>query len=168
MKHPWRRIGAYLIDYCVILIWMAALAVFAQTGLLRLSEIGDNQFWPRLALQAQAFLILTLPVYLYFTLSESFGWTGTIGKRLTRLQVKGSPPQKIFRNILKFLPWELAHTAIWHGMDVPFQSDPSQLAWILFATSLGLSMLYVSGLFIGQGRPLYDRLAGTVVILSDR
>ena len=169
MRHPWRRIGAYIIDYCVILIWMAALASMAEAGWVRIEGSGSEDFLARASLQAQAFVLLTGPVILYFTICERSHWRGTIGKRLTRLQVEPrSFPKIILRNVLKFLPWEMAHTAIWFGSYAPLVTPPNAFGWTLISVSVGLSLLYLTGLFVGSGRPLYDRLAGTSVILSNR
>lgn len=164
MKHPWRRVGAYLIDYVVILLWIAALALMAEAGWVGLKGSGDMEFWARASLQAQAFGLLTGPVILYFILCERSGWRGTIGKRLTNLKVEpASFPKIILRNILKFLPWEMAHTAIWQGSPMPLASEPNTLGWTLIVVSMGLCLLYIIGLFVGSGRTLYDRIAGTRV-----
>lgn len=169
MKHPWRRIGAYLVDYVVILLWIAALALMADAGWIGLKGSGAMEFWARASLQAQAFGLLTGPVILYFILCERSGWKGTIGKRVTRLQVEpASLPRIILRNLLKFLPWELAHTAIGQGSPTPLVTEPNALGWSLICVSLSLCIVYVAGLFIGSGRPLYDRLAGTQVRVKAR
>lgn len=45
---------------------------------------------------------------------------GTVGKRRLGLQVCTTDdgrltwPHSLLRNVLKFLPWELAHVAVWH------------------------------------------------------
>lgn len=162
-----RRIGAYLVDYIVILLWMSLLLIAASAGWIGVSADVPGSSFGRWILQGQAFLWLTLPVYLYFTLFEALGRQATIGKRLLRLRVAGSVFQIALRNTLKFLPWELAHTGIWHGMIVPFQASPTPLGWSLFTLSMGLSLLYLMTLFIGHnqavGRALYDHIAGTSV-----
>lgn len=163
MKHPFRRIGAYLVDYGVILVWLAALFAMASLGWLTISIPEVFSTKARWIAQGQAFLMVTLPVCLYFILCEIAGRKATLGKRVMKLTVEGRPAKVILRNILKFAPWEMAHTGIWHGMDVPFGSAPTALGWSLFAISMGLSGLYLISLFIGDGRPPYDRLAGTRV-----
>lgn len=142
---------------------MAVLFGGATLGWLTLDAPEIFTAKARWIAQGQAFLMLTLPVYLCFTLSEMFGRKATLGKRVAKLTVDGRPAQIILRNILKFAPWEIAHTGIWHGMDMPFGSAPTALGWTLFAVSMGLSGLYLISLFSGDGRPPYDRLAGTRV-----
>lgn len=161
---PFRRIGAYCVDYLVILIWMAGLALAAQAGWIGLSPDEGLSPSARWSAQGQAFLMLTLPVFLYFTLFEAFGSRATLGKRITKLRVTGSPSRVVLRNFLKFLPWEIAHMAIWHGMAAPLASEPSALGWMLFTLSLSLSGLYFISLFLGQKSPPYDRIAGTAMI----
>jgi uncharacterized RDD family membrane protein YckC len=168
VKHSWRRIGAFVVDYGVILIWMAALFALAGTGLVHLSDELGPGIGARLILQGQAFILLTLPVYLYFTLFEALGRKATIGKRVTHLYVDGSVRQIVIRNALKFAPWEIAHAGIWHGMATPFQTSPSIIGWVLFAIAMSASAAYLFGLFMGSGQPLYDRIAGTRVKLYSR
>ncbi len=169
MKHPWQRIGAYLIDYGMILLWMAALFGAANLGWLAIEIPDAFTTKARWLAQGQAFLMLTLPVYLYFTISEMFVRQATLGKRVLQLRFKGRPAQIILRNMLKFAPWEVTHTGIWHGMNVPFGSAPTPLGWTLFAVSMGLSFLYFISLFVRNGHPPYDGLAGTQVarVLAD-
>lgn len=159
-----RRIAAYLIDYGVILVWLALLFLVAVSGLF---VIDTPDVWTssrRWISQGQAFLLLTLPVLLYFILFEAFGRKATLGKRMMGLQVIGSLRQIILRNVIKFLPWELAHMAIWHGMPVPAASEPTMAGLIGMVISLGLAGLYILTLFIRSGRTPYDRISGTQVI----
>lgn len=159
-----RRIGAYGVDYLVILVWMAGLALAAQAGWIGIGIADDYSRAARWAAQAQAFLMLTLPVLLYFIILESVGRKATFGKSITRIEVTGSRHQVVVRNLLKFAPWEIAHTAIWHGMPIPFASEPTALGLALFGLSLSLAGLYLVTLFIGEKTVLYDRLAGTNVV----
>lgn len=159
-----RRVVAYLIDYVVILIWMGLITLVALQGWFALEPVDQLSYSGRWTSQLTAFLMLTLPVWLYFTLCEAFGRKATLGKRVLKLRVDGSPRRIAARNTLKFLPWELAHTAIWHGMPIPLNSEPTGLGTGLFLLSTGLAALYLVTLFVGDGRTLYDRLSGTRVI----
>lgn len=168
MKLGLRRLAAYAIDFGVIAIWMILLILAVNSGWIEIKVEDTLDSAARWAVQGQAFLMLTLPVYLYFTLSEALGRNATIGKRALGLGVDGSPIQIAVRNLLKFLPWELAHTGIWHGMAVPFVTDPNALGTSFITISLGLSAVYLVTLFIGHGRTPYDRLSGTSVKLNSR
>jgi uncharacterized RDD family membrane protein YckC len=161
-----RRVTAYVIDYGVIAVWIIVLVLAANAGWIGIKVEGALDGAARWAAQGQAFLMLTLPVYFYFTLSESFGRKATLGKRALGLRVDGSPGHIAGRNLVKFLPWELAHMGIWHGMAVPFVTEPSWFGTSLFALSLGLVVIYLMSLFISDGRTPYDRLSGTSVVIN--
>lgn len=161
-----RRIGAYLIDYIFILIWMAGLAISADQGWISFGADIPKDPIARWKLQGQGFLFLTLPIFLYFTLSELSIFKATFGKRLIGLTVQGPSKNIIFRNILKFAPWEIAHAGIWHGMSVPFTTPPTTLGWCLLVSAQLIAITYLAGLFWGSGKPLYDRLARTEVRLQ--
>jgi uncharacterized RDD family membrane protein YckC len=116
-------------------------------------------------------LLITLPVTLYFALGESSTWQATWGKRRQRLTVIGltgarlSRTQALVRTVLKFIPWELAHTCIWQIRFAPSDSSPLitagfVLVWILVGANL------VSLLRSRSHQTLYDRLAGTYVVLT--
>ena len=69
-----RRLLAFALDYLVLAVWGAAL--FALSPLL-----PDGWFDAPLRAQLTGFLLLTLPVVLYFAFGESSPWQGTLGKR---------------------------------------------------------------------------------------
>lgn len=165
MKTPLRRVAAFAVDYIVIALWMGALFLFASRidVVAYSAEFSSAERW---GLQLRAFLILTLPVLIYFTATEASNLRATLGKKVMGLRVNGAKPAIIWRNILKFLPWELAHTGIWHGMPTPLASEPTGLGWTLIIGAQVLAAIYVIGLFIGEGRPLYDRLSGTSVVVK--
>jgi uncharacterized RDD family membrane protein YckC len=160
-----RRICAFFVDYFLVAIYMGL--VFFMTfvftaGRLQLDAIATP--WARQLLGA---VTLTIPVVLYFALSEASARQGTIGKLSTRLVVTDRNLKRIgisrslLRSALKFLPWELAHTFI-HRL--PKDGEVPLLAWAALAGSLSLAAVYLVGLFTGQGRPLYEVIAGTRVI----
>jgi len=123
---------------------------------------------------AVAFLTLTLPVALYVALSEASRSQATLGKRALGLRVTttdgGRVPlgHSMVRSAVKFVPWELAHTAIWHTPGQPFVSPPG--AWNVagYALSLGGATWYAVSLFVGDRRTPYDHVAGTTVVASAR
>lgn len=163
----WRRVAAYLIDYLVIAAYIALLTSASQRLDFALS--GN----PALG-QLVAFVALTLPVVLYFAVSESSPWQGTLGKRALKLQVTahgagGRLPLRrtLLRAALKFAPWELAHTVLWRVEGWPLESpQPTPLHWLGFALSLLWAGWYLVSLFGGSRRPLYDRAAASLVVRS--
>jgi len=166
------RLLAFAVDYAVIAAYLCLLL----GGGLALSLGPWGPAWrDALAapwrMQLLAFATTVLPVTLYFALSESGVHAASLGKRRLGVQVVtagGGPPsllRSLLRNVCKFLPWQLAHTAMLSIPGFPAQVEliaawPLGLltaAWILVA-------LYLVGLSAKlDGRPIYDRIAGTTV-----
>ena len=63
--------------------------------------------------------MVTLPVSIYFILSDSVFGGQSFGKKKMGIQVVDangkalSIPRAIFRTVLKFLPWELSHFLVY-------------------------------------------------------
>lgn len=162
MKHPFKRIAAFGVDYLVV-VAIGLLLFFFISPLIR-----DYFTTSPYSAQLAGFFSITLPVFLYFSISEGvFG--RTLGKRALGLRVvraadgeKAGVGRALVRNLVKFTPWELAHFAIWHA----FIFTDSALAPVAYAA---LTVAYIGifafivGLFIKKGRTLYDYAAGTLV-----
>lgn len=124
--------------------------------------------------EAIAFLLLTLPVILYFALQESSGSEATWGKRKMKLRVTDvngnrlTLKRSLLRSAVKFAPWELSHSIIFRipgvmlggsvGSFPPILAVGFSLVWILVITYM------VSALISGKHQTLYDRISGTLVI----
>ena len=156
----WSRVLAFGLDYLVMLLYIALLFVLSRTVLSSLlpADLAPGQA------QLLGFVSLTLPVVLYFAVSESLAGA-TLGKRLLSLQVRSlsgerlSLPRSFVRSGVKFLPWEISHTAVYRVV----QPDASGWWSYLFFVSLGLAGLYLVTLFRLPHRPPYDRLSGAAV-----
>lgn len=163
----WRRASAFALDYIPIFIY---LLVITLLSLLFNSLFRTNQllFANRVQAQFTAFLFVTLPVMLYFAMSESSLRQATWGKRRMGLKVTNyiggriSFWRSLARTALKFIPWELSHTLVW---EIYF-SPQINVAWINY----GFVLVYVLiGLNIAsltlsrKHQALYDFLAGTYV-----
>ncbi len=169
----WRRVAAYLVDYLAIAAYVALLtgASVASSAGQRLDfALSGN---PALG-QPFVFVALTLPVILYFAVSEALPWQGTLGKRALKLRVaphgaggRLSFRRTLLRAALKFTPWELAHTVLWHVEGWPLESpQPTTVHWLGFALSLLWAGWYLASLFVGSQRTIYDRAAASVVVRS--
>jgi uncharacterized RDD family membrane protein YckC len=85
--------------------------------------------------QIIGFLTLTVPVFLYFFLSEAGSKRASIGKRINKIRVylfneSGITTIQIFyRNIFKLLPWEIAHTGV-HWLMYYLRSSRETPAWV--------------------------------------
>ena len=113
------RAAAFGLDYLLI---AAYLVVAVGAGvLLRLlaPEPSRAVFRDPLRGELTGSVVLTLPITLWFALSERSTAGGTWGKRRMRLRVvtgdgrRLSLGRSLLRSGLKFLPWELAHAVIW-------------------------------------------------------
>ena len=115
---------AFLIDYIFIIIYAVGL-FFASPFINSLLPIVLSSKTP-IANQTLGFITLTLPVFLYFYISERSNKAGTFGKRILGLQIVNSESNGskkiLLRNILKFLPWEVAH----FGVHFLFYHDQQQ------------------------------------------
>lgn len=160
MKQPIRRLAAFGFDYLLIACWAVFIGLVSVTT--GVHENLDMTGWGgRAAAHLLGFLSLTLPVIAYFAMTEGGPKRASLGKRALKLQVEGE--RTWLRNIIKFLPWEIAHAAIWWQDAQPFV-DPMPTGNLIvssFAMLLGIGI--VASLFIGDGRTPYDRLAGTRV-----
>lgn len=160
-----RRILAFFIDFLLLAAYAGLLFFFVSPVV--------QPWFTSSAQQAElvGFLLLTLPFVLYFVVSEASAWSGSLGKCLLSLRVldnnnkkKISISQSLKRSILKFLPWELAHFAIWNAFI--FESSLSGMAIGALALCYALAILYAIGLLRKPHRPFYDRIADTVVVMK--
>jgi uncharacterized RDD family membrane protein YckC len=166
----WKRVGAFALDYLLILGYL--LGVFLLSLLMNsVFGVGQWLFADRIRAQLVAFFIVTLPVTLYFAISESSQRQATWGKRRLKLQVANhdgtrvSFGRSLARTSLKFIPWELSHTLIWQI----YFSRQTEMVWINYG--FGLVYLLI-GLNIASllrtktNQTLYDLLTKTYVIAT--
>lgn len=163
------RFLAFLLDYIPILAYVLLLLVAG--AVLRGTWPGamSTLFGGPWTGEAGGFVLVTLPVSLYFALQEASRRQATWGKRRTHLCVTDARggrltlPRSFLRTLLKFVPWELAHLCVWQ---VSYAAQPSSpvysagfvLAWALVAANV------VSVILDPARRALYDRIAGTAVV----
>ncbi len=106
----WRRAGAFALDYIPIFIYLLTITLLS---LLFNALFGVHQllFVNRVRAQLTAFLFVTLPITLYFALSESSLRQATWGKRRVGLKVIDHQGERISfwrslaRTALNFIPW---------------------------------------------------------------
>ena len=150
----------------VTVISAAGFAIRSQLGV---TSLAATTFQQKLVGQSVVFATIMLPIMLYFAVSESSRRQATIGKRVLRLRVTddhgGRPAllRTVLRAVVKFAPWELAHTGVWHVSGTPFVSEPAAFNYGIWATALLLALWWFASIWLGDGRTPYDRIAGTVV-----
>lgn len=165
---PFRtRIYAFLLDYLVIVIY--GIFVVGSISFIFQSQVKSLFSSSPLAAELTGFIMMTLPVSLYFILCECSKWQGTLGKRRMGIRVVDRKGRRIgicrsvFRTAIKFLPWEVAHFGIWQIM---LPSDLSELTVYIILSAVNLAVLiYMVIPFTNKKRKnIYDWVAGTEVI----
>jgi len=160
------RLKAFMVDYIFIFMYLVLLFV----NVLLFPSL-QNFFNSSLAVaQFAGFLMVTLPVSLYFIASDSALFGQSFGKRKMGIQVvdrKGEPLsiwRSVFRTFLKFLPWELSHYLVYRL--VYLGEEPVPLSYsIIGGLIYALMLAYVlTALFTKKKRSLYDLAAATAVV----
>lgn len=159
-----KRILAWIIDWFLILVY--ATILFGIMMVLAFYHVAPLEPLHPVNGQLVVFLTLTLPVVLYGILFEAGARHATIGKRILRIEVTGNSltlRDIIFRNVLKFLPWEIAHAGV---LWINYIHTPETPVWIwgLLIIPQVLVIAYILTVVATKGsRSLYDMLAGTRV-----
>jgi uncharacterized RDD family membrane protein YckC len=168
---PGRRFAAWLLDYVVILAYLIVLAA-ASLGALSspAASVFSSALTRPITAELVGFLTLTCPVILYFALTEVSSWQATLGKRALRIVVVGQAGTRlpfgraIVREVVRFLPWEMAHSLIWPLALAP-HLEPLPVTIGGFAVVYLLVFVYLVSLFVGsEHRTVYDRIAGSRVM----
>jgi hypothetical protein len=141
-----RRSIAFLID---ILLVFVVFVVIAQRFLfvpVRQLVIGSDD-WFRSGWNTELYTLLTisLPTWLYFSLSETSSWQGP-RKRLLRLAgwmggLRVPLGLDFLRTLLKLAPWEIAHLT--NNLPVPMWYDPDPGFRIGFIVVPLLAVIYL-------------------------
>lgn len=169
--NPWKRILAFALDYVLIFVYIAlTLAVGFALFLEPLRPVREALFATALSTWLIQFLVMTLPVTLYFALCESSVWQGTLGKRKLGLRVVDAAggrvglARSLIRSAVKFLPWELGHTVFRRALYNP------QPAWLVNGGIVLIWVLagaYLASMLVSKKRQaLYDLVAGTFVVAA--
>lgn len=159
------RLIAFLWDYAIIFGYLLLLS--GASWLLRPLLTPLFTAGP-LSAEITGFLLITLPVYLYFGVCEGSKSQATWGKQkmgIVVTDVHGRPiglGRSLLRSAIKFIPWELAHFTVWHTV-LP-SGFTERFLYSLFAVVYGLVLLYlISPLLNKNKQTVYDMIAGTVV-----
>jgi uncharacterized RDD family membrane protein YckC len=136
--------------------------------------LGFSFHWPENPILADlmASVTLVLPVALYFSLNESSPKQATWGKRKTGLRMVNANcgtltrKQAFMRSLVKLLPWQMAHTCIFHvpGWPLEVSKLPSVVivGYVLLYVLVGI---YIASALISKNhRTPYDWAANTYVI----
>lgn len=152
-----------LVDYLVILVYLSVLFVINLVFILFIFK----GIPPYTETQSQliATFISVIPIVIIFSYLDYYK-NGSIGKRVSGLKLiyeQHRFSSSLLRNVIKFLPWQLGHLGVIHGVYGEF--DMTAIILTNSGTLLGLTLLGM-GLFRKDKRHLGDLMAGTKVELK--
>lgn len=157
------RLKELLVDYVVILAYLVALFIVNLLIIwLFFDELPD---YSEIQSQLIATCTSVIPIILIFSYLD-FYRNGSIGKQVTGLKLvfeKRRFRSSLLRNVIKFLPWQLGHLGVIHGMYTDFDMMAITIA---NAGTLLAVVLLCMGLFRKDKRHLGDFIAGTKVELQ--
>ena len=169
------RLKAFAFDYLIILVYIIVLAG-VNFGIIlkgRALEEVFPLFESPIAKDAMAFFALILPVILYFTLQEGSPRQATWGKRKASIRVVNAQGgtltkmQAFVRSLVKFLPWQIAHTSIYQIQEVVPGMEPKPFDITGFVLVYVLVGIYiVSVLMSKKHRTPYDWASGAYVVVE--
>jgi len=156
------RLAALGRDYLVILGWLALLAaVFVP---LYLSGVRPFDGLSTAGGDLLIALLTVLPAGAYLTIGEAGRHRATWGKRRSGLTVattggqRPGLPRIVARNVVKLLPWQLAHLA---GSRLAAGDDGT----VLLVATYALAGLSIALLLVRRDRAaLHDLVTGTRVV----
>lgn len=162
------RVVAFAYDYLPIVLILALFtALFALIGVLA-PDFVTLLYGGRWSSQITSLFIVTIPVTLYFAVLESGTRKASWGKWKRGFQVvttAGEPlsfGRALGRTVLKFVPWELSHTAVW---DISYANGEVTTRAAFFLVLAGV-LIVANVVSLWQSplkQTLYDRLTKTVV-----
>ncbi len=166
----WLRLKAFAVDYLLIFGYLLLVLIVSLFLIPSLQDLFQDS---RLTAQLLGFLMVTLPVSLYFIITDSRIGKGSFGKRKMRIRVVDannrsiSVSRAIFRTALKFLPWELSHFMAYRMIYLG-DGDIQLLDYLIGGLIYTSILLYVlMAVFTKNKQSLYDRLAKTYVVKSN-
>ncbi len=167
---PWQRIAAYVLDYALLFSILIAIQLmlwfFAKGFPYSLMKTGFQiELW--------VLFSISLPTWLYFTLSEQSRRQATLGKQFFHLQVARASGKRIglgralLRTVIKLLPWELTHMTLLVPLPIWWDASPGFPAGLIVVYLL--IGIYLAALFMTRRRQsIHDLLLDTVVVKGNR
>ena len=155
-----RRLKEAIIDYFVILAYLILL--FFVNVIIIYTFFDGIPDYSEIQAQLVATFTSVIPIILIFSYLDFFN-KGSFGKKLSGLKLVYSSYRyrfSLLRNIIKFLPWQLGHLGVIHGMYSNFDSTAVIIA--SFGCLLGIIWLLMAFIKKDKRHP-GDVLAGTRV-----
>lgn len=163
----WIRLKAFLFDYIWLLSYLLLILVFTTFIAPGIQHLFSGSL---VIAQLTGFLLVTLPISLYFAICDSKRFKGTYGKQKMNLQVVSRSGEGIrfrrslLRVAIKFMPWELSHFLVYRLVAIGDGQVPVYLM-VIGGIVYGLMIAYMlTAALSKEKRTLYDRLSGTKVV----
>lgn len=161
------RFKAFMLDYLLIFAYLVVLAILNVFLFPSIQNLFSNSL---VLAQLTGFLMVTLPVSLYFIISDSVVGRQSFGKRYIGIKVVNernetlSIQHAVCRTILKFLPWELSHYLVYRLIYLGDSEVP--LNYYVFGGIIyALMFAYIlTTLLTKRKKSLYDIVVRTQVI----
>jgi uncharacterized RDD family membrane protein YckC len=173
-----KRAVAFALDFLVIAGYIAVLLGIGISVTLAVGPLEEGSpllaspiFWDVIA-----FLFAVLPVIMYFTLQEASATRATWGKQKLGIKVVNAKGERLcvrqafMRSLVKFLPWQLAHTSLFHIEGWPFvMGNPTPVVMAGLIAAQALVGVYALSLAISKThRAPYDWVSGAYVVADNR
>ncbi|WP_249872171.1 RDD family protein [Oceanobacillus saliphilus] len=161
------RFKAFIIDYILKLVYLILLFILSLFVFPSLQELFTGSV---LVAQFTGFLMVTLPVSLYYIISDSVIGGQSFGKKKIGIRVVDkngnylSLPHVTLRTILKFFPWELSHFLVYRLIYLGSEDVPLDYYLIGGLIYILLFAYIFTAIFTKRKQSIYDILAKTQVI----
>ena len=162
----WRRVAAYLVDYAIL--FTALISV--QAGIVALGRGFPYRLlqwgWQ---IELWVLLSISLPSWLYFSLTESSARQATLGKRLLGLQVMTVNGERLtfwqalLRTLIKLIPWEFTHLTLLVPTPLWWDASPTLRPGLAIVYIL-LGAYLVTMLLNPRRQSIHDLIVRSVVV----
>ncbi|MDF2670863.1 MAG: hypothetical protein K0R67_3169 [Paenibacillus sp.] len=162
-----QRLKAFLLDYMLILLYLGLVVVISVFIFPQIQQLFTHS--PILS-QLYGFLIVTLPITLYFVIMDCRLGGQSFGKRKLNIRVvaqSGQPlsvPHSLVRTVIKFTPWELSHFLIHRLTALGEQPVPVGTIMIGVLVYGSIFTFILTAIFSREKRALYDMIVRTRVV----
>ncbi|MDQ0205827.1 RDD family protein [Alkalicoccobacillus murimartini] len=161
------RLKAFMYDYIVMFVYLLFLFFINVFLFPSLQNFFSGSL---ITAQLTGFIMVTLPISIYFIISDSKMAGQSFGKKRANIRVVGpngeaaSVLRITCRTILKFLPWELSHFLVYRLVTIGDGVVP--IAYYFIGGLIYLLMFIYIGtaIFTKKKQSLYDKLTKTYVI----
>lgn len=167
--NPFRRLLAYWIDitllYAVLLGFQAGLTALTNGAIVNWFVARDNSFltfgW--------IFLVISLPMWLYFILTEGGPRQATLGKSLLGLKVTDLAGGRLklttatLRTACKLAFFEIGHLSFLFPTPLFEEPEPSFRVGFVFLIAL-MAIYFVVTLFTSRRQSIHDLIVKTLVV----